>query len=184
MGVFRVTTVIFDTETTGLIKPDECDINAQPSIIEIYLLKLDDNLVKIDDFETLIKPPVPITEEITRITRIDNNDVRNSPSFIKIFDSLAKFMTGVDTLVAHNLAFDRAMLANELVRINKILRFPWPREHICTVEKTMHIEQRRLTLTNLHKNLFGEAFEDAHRAKSDVDALYRCYKELITTRMI
>lgn len=177
-------TIIFDTETTGLIKPSECDIEKQPYIIEFYAIKLNSDLVAIDDFEVLIKPPVPVTEEITKITGIRNSTLEDKPSFIEIFPALADFMVGVDTMVAHNLAFDRAMLANELHRHGKILRFPWPPNQICTVEKTIHLEQRRLTLTNLHKHLFGKDFEDAHRARSDVMALRACYIELVTRGII
>ena len=179
-----MTTIIFDTETTGLIKPNEVDIKKQPSIIEIYCRKLDDNLDEIGNFAALILPPAPVSDEITRITGIDNNLLKNKPTFGEIFPHLASFFIGVDTIVAHNLAFDRSMLANEIVRINKLLYFPWPVKHICTVEKTLHIEQRRMNLSNLYKHLFGEEFKDAHRAKNDVDALTKCYKKLVMDGVI
>ena len=51
-------------------------------------------------------------------------------------------------------------------------------QRVCTVQKTMHFQQRRLTLTNLHQELFGVPFEGAHRARHDVEALFRCYEEL------
>lgn len=179
-----MTTILFDTETTGLIKPDVMDIAAQPYIIEIYMLKVDDNLQKIDELDMLIQPPIPITPEITKITGITEDMVKNEKPFSEAYKEISEFMLGVDTIVAHNLAFDRAMLANELTRINKIIKFPWPIKHICTVEKTIHLEQRRLTLSNLHKHLFDCDFENAHRAKNDVMAMYKCYKELRIMRIV
>jgi DNA polymerase-3 subunit alpha len=35
-----------------------------------------------------------------------------------------------------------------------------------------------MKLADLHEFLFGEGFEDAHRAKSDVMATVRCFIEL------
>lgn len=174
--------VIFDTETTGLLKPGANKIDDQPYITDLYMLKVqhleDGTIVKIDDYESLFKVPVPLSADITRITGLTDKDLMNQPTFAQEYKNIAKFMVGVDRLVAHNLAFDRSMLANELVRIGKVLNFPWPIEHICTVEKTIHIEQRRMNLTRLHETLFGVGFADAHRAKTDVNALFKCYVEL------
>jgi DNA polymerase III epsilon subunit-like protein len=174
---------LFDTETTGLIKPSSQDIDEQPYITEIYVLKVrqeEGKLIEIvDEFESYIKPPVPISAEITKITGISDETVKDAPSFAEVYNKLSHFVTGADRLVAHNLAFDRAMLANELVRIDKVLRFPWPRLHMCTVEQSMKYEQRRLSLTRLHEYLFAKGFPNAHRAKGDVVAMFSCYKRMV-----
>lgn len=179
---------IFDTETTGLLKPKANEMEKQPYIAEIYIAKLihrsDGIIEQIDELGTFYKPPIPISEEITRITGITNYDVKDAPTFTRAADGICDFFVGVHRVVAHNLAFDRSMLANELVRCGKILNFPWPPQHICTVEKSMHIEQRRMSLTNLHIEFFGEGFPDAHRAKSDVTPLIRCYKHMVKEGMI
>jgi DNA polymerase III epsilon subunit-like protein len=186
--MYPFNTIVFDTETTGLIKPGAVDIDQQPYIIDIFCLKVKHNgpkeLEVIDTFESLVKPPVPITAEINRITGIYDKDVENAPVFIEIQGALANFFLGTTRIVAHNLAFDRGMLTNELFRCDKVLKFPWPIEHICSVEKTMYIEQRRMNLQRLHQELFGEGFADAHRAKPDVMALYRCYEELVKRGII
>ena len=179
--------IIFDTETTGLIKPGASDIKDQPYITEIYCSKvqiLKEELVVMDTFHRLVKPPIPITEEITRITGITNEQLASEKTFPEIRKDLSEFFTGADTMVAHNLPFDRSMLANELLRCGKVLNFPWPVNHVCTVEKTLHIEQRRMSLQNLHIHLFGKGFENAHRANIDVEALSRCYEELVKTGVI
>jgi len=179
--------VLFDTETTGLIKPKANDVSAQPYITDLYMVKIERIGQKIEvlgAFETLLKVPVPLSPEITRITGLTDEDLADAPEFIEIYSTLAEFMTGVDSLVAHNLAFDRSMLANELVRCDKVIKFPWPRNHICTVEKTIHIEQRRLSLTRLHEHFFGVAFEGAHRARTDVNAMLKCYREMAKQGLI
>lgn len=175
--------VVFDTETTGLIKPDVTEMEKQPEIIELYMMKIihraDGVIEQIDEINTFLKPKGDVSELITKITGITPLMVKDAPTFQMMFPTIQKFHVGVEAWVAHNCAFDTAMMANEISRIGKIVHFPFPPEKICTVQKTMHIEQRRLTLTNLHKELFGVPFEGAHRAKDDVLALFRCYKECV-----
>lgn len=180
--------IILDTETTGLLKPTATDIEQQPYIIDIFCLKIDyheaDGFYIIDEFESLIKPPVPISEEITKITGITDALVSDSPAFGDIASEVAEFFLGTERMVAHNLSFDRGMLVNELFRCDRVLKFPWPMDHLCTVEKTMFIEQRRMSLQNLHKHLLGFGFDNAHRAKTDVLALFNCYKELAKRNVV
>lgn len=176
-------TIVFDTETTGLIKPEVTDIKDQPQIIEYYGKKVihrNDGVIEfIDDLHFYCKPEEPVSELITKITHITNEMLENKQKFITWFPNLADFHVGCDEWVAHNCAFDAAMIANEVNRIGKVMHFPFPPKHTCTVQATKAIEQRRLTLTKLHNYLFGFDFVDAHSAKGDVDALFKCYVELI-----
>ena len=170
--------IIFDTETTGLIKPDANNLKDQPYITEFYGVKYVEgiDIQQMDVLHLMIKPPVPLSAEITRITGITNDYIKDCPSFAEVYGSLVEFFIGAHTMVAHNLAFDRSMVANELLRIDKVLNFPWPHKHICTVEKSMYLEQRRLNLTKLNEYATGRAeIPGAHRAGNDVAALVACY---------
>lgn len=169
------TKILYDTETTGLLKPSANSVDEQPEIIELFACKIDDDFEILGEFSSLFKPKLSISEEITRITGLTNEDVRNAPAFAEKVDELAEFFTGVDELIAHNLPFDRSMLANELIRCDRLIQFPWPRIHTCTVELSMEIEQRRLNLASLHTYATGKPHEGAHRAKEDVYAVVRCY---------
>lgn len=177
----EITAIVFDTETTGLIKPDVVELEKQPRIIELYCAKVihrsDGVIEQVDELDTYLNVPNPLDAIITKITGINDEMLKGAPTFVEKFQEIAEFHVGADRWVAHNLAFDSAMMGNEISRLGKVLRFPFPPEHVCTVQKTMHIEQRRMSLTNLHRELFGTEFE-AHRAKSDVMALLRCYKEV------
>lgn len=181
--------VAFDTETTGLIKPDVMEPEKQPEIIELYMAKLihrsDGVIEQIDEIDTFLRPQFgEVSAEITKITNITPEMVADAPLFLEVFPRIADFHVGVHAWVAHNCAFDTAMMANEISRIGKIVHFPFPPEKICTVQKTLHIEQRRMSLSNLYKELFGEQFPDAHRAKADVQAMIRCYKKLCADGVI
>lgn len=186
--------VLFDTETTGLLKPKVSDIHTQPQVIEYYGMKAihraDGVIEKIDEFETYLRPAKEFNESIiTKITGITNAMIKDAPSFFDIHKKLLEFYSGVGRIVAHNCAFDDAMVKNEYLRLatdeqitvdefNDAIAQINSMKKLCTVQKTMFIQQRRLSLTNLHLELFGVPFEGAHRARGDVEALFRCYEEL------
>lgn len=186
--------IVFDTETTGLIKPKAMDIHAQPQIIEYYGMKVihraDGIIEKIGEFETYLKPAKEFDEAIiTKITGISNAMVKDAPCFFDKHKELLEFYKGAHRMVAHNCAFDDAMVKNEFLRLatdelitvdefNAAMEQIGTMRRLCTVQKTMFFQQRRLTLTNLHQELFGVPFEGAHRARNDVEALFECYAEL------
>jgi DNA polymerase-3 subunit alpha (Gram-positive type) len=170
--------IFLDTETTGLLKPAAIRTIEQPFIIELYACKVDKDFKFIGEIETFIKPPVPISEEITKITGIDESMVKDAPTFIEVYKDLVDFFLGEETLIAHNAPFDVGVLYWELFRADKEKHFPWPHRHVCTVERTMPMENRRLPLAKLHEKLLGKPHENAHRAKDDVHALIRCYIQL------
>lgn len=174
---------LFDTETTGLLKPSPAGLIEQPEIIEIYCAVVDEDFNFLREYESFFKPLIPIDSEIERYTGISNEMVSSSPSFLKCYPKFSKFMTGVDVLVAHNISFDTSMLANELLRIDKLINFPWPRHHICTVQASKQIKGHRLKLADLCE-LAGKPLNDAHRARNDVRGLYNAFKWLVNNNYI
>lgn len=166
--------IIFDTETTGLVKAIETDIAKQPRIIEYFGLKVDDNTLAIEgELDLLIYPGEQITEEITGITKITNEMLVGKPVFAKIYDQLFDFHLGQRYICGHNVMFDKHMMLFEMRRIGKEYNFPWCKE-ICTVEQTERYEGRRLKLADLYKLLTGNTMMNAHRARNDVMATYEC----------
>ncbi len=167
----------FDTETTGLIDNHTVKLDKQPEIIEIYACIFNDRDGKIKhEFNTFIKPKVPITQEITKITGISNAMVKDAAAYSFHSKQINSMLNDAPVLTGHNLSFDTEMVAIENERCGlpplKLNR------QICTVEQTLHLKGFRLSLSNLHEYLFGEPFEGAHRAKVDVHAQIRCYMEL------
>lgn len=177
------TSLAFDTETTGLLKPNATQIHLQPYLTEIYIAKIDENCNVVDEFETLVRPMngdnvIPIPEEITKITGISADTLKNAPCFDEIYLDLCNFVLGSEVIYAQNASFDIGVLANELSRRDLLLKFPWPRAHKCTVELSMPIKNKRIALGDLHKMATGCVLEKAHRAKSDVLGMIRCIKWL------
>jgi len=172
--------IVFDTETTGLVKASAVPLDQQPHIIEFAGIKLDDDsLEEIDRIQFLCKPPVKLDAKITEITGLTDKDLEDKPPFSHYLPDLQKFFFKEWKMLAHNLSFDRSMMGLELKRLNKLPNFPWPPEHICTVERSYDINGHRLNLTKLHQLATGQDhINNAHRAMNDVEALVVCVKWL------
>jgi DNA polymerase III epsilon subunit-like protein len=171
--------IVFDTETTGLTKPALSNLDFQPFMTEIYACKLTSDFEFVGEYEQLIKPPVDISQEITKITGISNEMVKDAPDFYTCYPALYDFFCGVDIIVGQNVNFDINILTYELMRHDLQSKFCWAKRHICTIEASMHYLNKRMKLSDLHTFLFGESFKEAHRAKNDVMATIRCFIELV-----
>lgn len=167
--------VIFDTETTGLLQPENSDLSMQPKIIEFYGVRLNDDFGIEAEVNVMIDPGEPLTKEITRITGITDDMVKGKPDFAGVAPEIATIFDGADLSVAHNHPFDSGMLDVEFRRLDKYL--PLAKHKLCTVEATEGMTGHRLSLTRLHWMLLQEQFK-AHRAKDDVFALVRCFHAL------
>lgn len=173
---------LFDLESTGLIDNTLKPLDKQPHSTEFFGMLIDRETFEIiDELDLLIKPPVKITPEITKITGITNEMVCDSPIFSTVAPKIFDFVNRADRLVAHNLSYDSQLMQFEAQRLGKQLTFP---QLFCTVEQTEWIKGHRMSLTDLHEYLFGEPFKGSHRASVDVKALYRCYIELIKRDLI
>lgn len=167
--------LIFDTETSGLLKPEAGKLEDQPRIIELALVEIELNErgegCKTNEATWLIHPQCEISEEITRITKLTNEDLKGKPSFAGVLREIIEHFEGVHTLIAHNLPFDRGMLVNELRRIGKEFAFPYPPEQICTVAAFESLKGRRMKMTELYLDVMGEELKQTHRALDDARAL-------------
>jgi len=167
---------VFDTETTGLFASSLMDNEKKPELTEFCAIKYDlekGEVVKEWDF--LVKPKRGIPDEATAITGITNDMVDNEEAFEARIAEIKEALETPDAVIAHNLSYDREMIETELFRCGDTIN--WPRL-ICTVEETICIRGYRLILAELHREMTGETFLGAHRARNDVEALLRCVKVL------
>jgi DNA polymerase III epsilon subunit-like protein len=172
---------IFDTETTGLLQPENSDLSMQPKIIEFYGVQLNEEFEILEEVNELIHVDEPLSSTIIRVTGIKDADLLGKPYFGEVSDKIANFFDKADLSVAHNHGFDRGMLDVEFRRLG--LECPAAKRDLCTVEATMGMTGHRLSLTRLHWILFKKQF-DAHRAKDDVFALVRCFHHLVEEGVI
>lgn len=177
--------IILDWETTGLINNCVVPPAKQPRGTQLCCRKLDDKtLEETALFHSFFDPsPTPVSEDAARVSGLTTERLKGEPKFADKYNDLVEFFLGERTMVAHNLAFDRDILLYELKMIGKETQFPWPHEHICTVELMVPTHGYRPKLGDLFEELFGERFEDAHDARADTEALAKIYRELANRGM-
>ena len=168
--------IIFDLETTGLPLADGADLNLQPHITEFGAIKLDEDLNEIDTLQFLVNPGIPLEPKITKITGLTDDDLKDEPPFIARLDPVIEFFFGEWTLVAHNLPFDRKVLRYELERLDKVTKFPWPMNHICTVEVGQSVWGKMRKLGDIYEEIMGKKIDNAHRSLNDVEATIEILK--------
>lgn len=165
-------TLVYDTETTGLLKPEVSDLDQQPKIIEFAVAEIDEAYNIVGEYSWLINPGEEITPTITKITGLTNDDLFGKPSFIEVLPEIEEVFMGIDRLMAHNLPFDMGMLTNELRRLGRQYAFPYPPNQVCTVQLANEmIYGRRAKLTELYELTTGKPLAQTHRALDDVRAL-------------
>ncbi|CAM9155815.1 unnamed protein product [Ectocarpus sp. 8 AP-2014] len=91
-------------------------------------------------------------------------------------------------VVAHNMDFDQKVVAAELYRMgcNDDAEYLMQQQCLCTMKtttdlvkiKTKYGSYKWPKLCELHAFLFGSAFDNAHHAMCDVDALVKCFYEM------
>jgi DNA polymerase-3 subunit epsilon len=172
-----VKTLVFDTETTGLIDNHVLRMDRQPEVIEFAGLLVDlDTGEPSEEYETMVRPQRSLDDKIKKITGIVDEDLRDKPRFSEVSSRIKALIEGSQAVLAHNLSFDMEMLDFEFERLGQSLT--WPAIKICTIEQTSHLQGFRMNLSMLHQHLLGFRHVDAHRAMADVKALLRCAVEL------
>lgn len=153
------TYVVFDIETTGLSKEKEM-------ITEIGAVKVADGKI-IDRFSTFVNPQRPISAEITKLTGITDDMVKDAPTIENVLPEFLKFCEDT-VLVAHNASFDTGFIriAAERAGLGEL-------HH--TVVDTLELARALLPELNKHKldivcEHLGVTLNGHHRAVNDAEA--------------
>ncbi len=106
--------IVLDTETTGL------DPKGGHRIIEIACLEIIDYLPTGSVFHTYIDPERHVDPDAVRVHGISSEFLQGKPRFAdpEVVDRFVTFV-GDSKLVAHNAAFDRAFVNDELERAGR-----------------------------------------------------------------
>lgn len=169
--------LIFDSETTDLWQNTLVSLDKQPEIFDWYGLTFNDETHEtIAELQRFARPHGKIAEGASKATKKTDDDFVNYDRFSVAANDIKDYIESHDLVVAHNVIFDWVVTNFEMQRCG--LEVNWP-PMIDTVEKTEWIKGYRLSLTDLHVELFGVKFEGAHNAREDVIALARCYSELV-----
>ena len=157
--------IVFDLETTGL------DL-VRDRIIQISYIKVLPG-GKEQRENLLINPCKPIPQEVTELTGISNDDVKDAPSFKDVAQQLSEKMKDCDFAGYNSNHFDIPMLAEEFLRAGIDLDFSKCR--LIDAQTIFHKMARR-NLAAAYKFYCGRKMEEdftAHRADEDTEATYR-----------
>ena len=159
--------VVFDIETTGLDPYND-------KIIEIGAIKLKGKEI-IDEFSVFVNPEMSIPEEITRLTNITDDMVRNADSIETVLPEFLKFCKDT-TVVAHNAKFDVGFI-NQKAKNQGL-------EYSPSVIDTLHWarvllpDQKRFGLKNV-ANYFNISLDNHHRAVDDAKATAEIFQKFL-----
>lgn len=157
--------VVFDLETTGL------DF-IKDRIIQISYIKVgvDGSEERVNQY---VNPDRPIPAEVTTLTGISDEDVKDCPTFKQIAQQLADTFKGCDFAGFNSNHFDIPMLAEEFLRAG--IDFDFGKSRLIDVQTIFHKMERR-NLAAAYKFYCGRKMEDdfeAHKADQDTEATYR-----------
>lgn len=162
--------VIFDFETTGLNPNEE-------KITEFTFLKFKNNKL-VDEISSLVNPEKNIPNEVSKITGITNEMVKEEKDIKFYINDIMNFIDGY-TLIGHNICnFDIYFLKNA---IEKNVKLTKKIEYKCIDTLTMSRELitavKNYKLETLKKYLKIDTI--SHRSKQDCEVTAELYQYMI-----
>lgn len=182
-------TILFlDTETSGKFLFDRPPSDPlQPRVCQVAAVLCDGEGDELSTFCTPIRPDGwTIPAEAMAVHGLSNEFCAAAGVPMVLALSLLDAMAvNASLVVAHNVTFDDSLLAVECDRAGRGPFAPSVKRH-CTMQQGTPICRlpggrggyKWPRLEQLHRHLFGEAFEGAHGALDDTLACKRCFFEM------
>ena len=169
-----LTFVSFDLETTGLSVMDD-------DITEFGAVRYK-NGQEIGRLQSLIKPNKRISQKITNLTHITNEDVKDAPTIDEFIPRILDFFKD-DVIVAHNATFDVGFLNEILVR-HGYQKLTNPAVDSLTLAWKLLPEAKGYRLGNVARH-YRIAYdgEAAHRADYDAEVLAGVFNMMLHDMM-
>ena len=154
------TFVVFDTETTGF------NAAGGDQMIEIGAVKIKDGAI-IDRFDKFINPGYHIPDNITALTEISDDMVKDAQNEEEVTKEFLEW-SGTCPMVAHNAKFDISFVQ---MAMNKYDMGPFTNTVIDTLELSRQLDQgfARHSLSALVKR-YNVPFDEESHHRADYDA--------------
>ncbi|MCC5929787.1 MAG: DNA polymerase III subunit alpha [Cyclobacteriaceae bacterium] len=189
--------LIFDTETTGLPKnynAPHTDVDNWPRMVQIAW-QLHDSKGKLLAAHNYIIQPEGYTipynaEKVHGIST--ERALKEGIPLSEVLEKFSRNLENTELLIGHNINFDLNITGAEYVRCSMESRL-WSIEVLDTMVASTDFcalpggkggKYKWPSLTDLHKKLFKETFDDAHDASYDVAATARCFFGLLTHKVV
>lgn len=168
--------IVFDTETTGF------DPETGDRLVEIGCIELENHMPTGNNFHVYINPERDVPAEVVAVHGLDNERLKDEPTFGEIVGDFVDFIGMDSKLIAHNAEFDMKFINAEL----KMFGFPSidPRRVIDTLPMarkkfpgspaSLDALCRRFGIDNTSRTLHG--------ALLDSELLAEVYMELLGGR--
>lgn len=188
--------LFFDTETTGLFQDRlPVDHPDQPCIVQLAAELCGDDGDTMASFNFIVDPGIDIPTGASNIHGITTEKaVAFGVSAEAALNAFAHLYSRADTVVAHNIKFDRGVMETAIARHYGRVR-PLTKQLFCTMEAATPIvnlpptERMRAAgitkpkpprLEECIRHFFGEDLDGAHDAMIDVAACRRVFFHLKT----
>ncbi len=169
--------IVFDIETTGLSPETE-------TITEIGGVKVMGGEI-VNTFSRLVNPNRPIPPQITELTGISDEMVKDAPAIDVVLPEFLDFCGAKNDVrsivVAHNARFDTGFIRAEVERLNAKLEegqkkydFDYPVEDTLDLSKELFPDEKSHKLDLVCERL-GVSLENHHRALDDATATAEAY---------
>ena len=181
--------LFFDTETTGLPRDWRApltDFENWPRMVQLAYIVCEDAGRNIASRDYVIKPVgFSIPEEAARIHGITTEyAIKNGMPLSDVLNEVYSALNEAHYVVAHNMSFDEKIIGAEFLRNGLEDCLP-TKKRICTMQSSTNYcaisgayGYKWPKLSELHKKLFGEDFNNAHNAAVDIAATAKCFWEL------
>lgn len=150
--------VVFDFETTGLD-------HSKNEIIEIGAVKMVNGEI-VETFSCFVKPKQEIPDEITKLTGITNDMVKDAHTIDKVIPDFYKFCYGC-VIIAYNIDFDYKFLNFQATKLG--YKFNNRQIDALYLARQNVVGAKNFQLKNICAKL-GVSLEGAHRAVNDTVA--------------
>ncbi|MDX1684203.1 MAG: 3'-5' exonuclease [Saprospiraceae bacterium] len=151
--------VFFDVEATGLSV-------VRDRIVQIGMVKYTPE-GSVEEYEQLINPGIPISEEAYKVHGISSTDVANKPTFQQVSDEIMDFIGDADLAGYNSDRYDIPMLMEEFHRVGK--EFVMDNRRTVDVQRIFYKMEPR-TLDAAYRYYCDKKMENAHDALVDVRA--------------
>lgn len=186
--------LVFDTETTGLL-PKRGDTTADfPRLVQIAFLSYCTKTGGLATTSLIVNPGIPVPLGASKVHGITTEQaVAEGISPAEAMLRLSIALDEADLLVAHNYAYDSAIVANEcrvadmvdVIRASRVPEYCTMRAgtDVCAIMRprkdgTLYVKYPKLV--ELYAELFGEPPNvRLHDARADCAATLRCYLALM-----
>lgn len=186
--------LFFDTETTGLpasyAKPSS-ETDNWPRLVSIAWQVFTASGAYVSKENYLIQPEgFTIPEAALEIHGITTAmATEQGKPLAEVMNVLSSTQEACTHLVCHNVTFDTKVVNAEFIRLGLEPLLPEKGPNTCCTMKSQETLDfcqisfngnfKYPSLQELHQKCFGHKFSAAHTANADVDALQRCYWEMI-----